>query len=271
MRCGEMAGAVSFPASSMHEGGEPFCYPCLAFKQRGLGRESRPWDPGTHTIHRQAVAYTSVLLFSPHRFLQRLEKVHRAPCASETHRRKAQVRPQAESHPREGPAELRWPTKWHGGWQRSMPCHVQPSPPREIPRWWVAGGALPLPLAYSSLSPPHCKTKKGLRCRQAAWAGCAWPEPCLLLTLPLAYSYLSLAYSSLSPTGTTAAPHAATCCWWPTVIWMTLSRSQPAAQACEEGCHSGLPGRGGCCVCACSASSSLLHTFCRRQRTCHGH
>ena len=53
MHCGEMPGAVSFPASSMHEGGEPFCYPCLAFKQRGLGRESRPWDSGTHTITRQ--------------------------------------------------------------------------------------------------------------------------------------------------------------------------------------------------------------------------
>ena len=76
------------------------------------------------------------------------------------------MRPQAESHPREGPAELRWPTKWHGGWQRSMPCHVQPSPPREIPRWWVAGGALPLLLAYSSLSPtgtaaaPHAAARR---------------------------------------------------------------------------------------------------------------
>ena len=37
-----------------------------------------------------------------------------------------------------------------------MLCHIQPSPPREIPWWGVAGGALPLPLAYSPLSPARC-------------------------------------------------------------------------------------------------------------------
>ena len=32
-----------------------------------------------------------------------------------------------------GPAKLRRLTKWHGGWQHSMPCHIQSNPPSEIP------------------------------------------------------------------------------------------------------------------------------------------
>ncbi len=139
VRCGEMAGAVSFPASSMHEGGEPFCYPCLAFKQRGLGRESRPWDPGTHTIHRQAVAYASVLLFS----IRERAFVLSTQVSAETgegaqssvcFRDAPEEGPGASSGRKPsqgGPAQLRWPTKWCGGWQHCVPCHIQAYPRRE--------------------------------------------------------------------------------------------------------------------------------------------
>ncbi|SGA22890.1 Uncharacterised protein [Chlamydia abortus] len=143
----------------MHEGGEPFCYPCLAFKQRGLGRESRPWHPGTHTIHRQAVAYTSVLLFSPHRFLQRLEKVHRAPCASETHRRKAQVRPQAESHPREGLPSSDGPPSGVEAGSTACPAISRPTlAGKACSGGGQAGPSLcPLPTA---LCPPHTARRR---------------------------------------------------------------------------------------------------------------
>lgn len=113
-----------------------------------------------------AGAYRAVVLLSPHRFLQRAEEIQRSLCPSEIHWRMIQVRPRAESHPREGPTELRWPTKWHGGWRCSVPCHMQCSLPREIPWWWVAGRAVPLPLAYSSLSPtgttdaPHAAARR---------------------------------------------------------------------------------------------------------------
>ena len=55
-------------------------------------------------------------------------------------------------------SQLRWPTKRHRGRQHCMPCRTQAHHPREDLEWWRAGRALPLPLAYSSLSCTRCLT-----------------------------------------------------------------------------------------------------------------
>ena len=142
--------------------------------------QHRGWQHSTHTVLRcpghpsqgkavvvggtQGLAYTYLCptgtAATPRtRFLQRTEELHRAPCASETHWRVSQVRPQAESHPREGLPSSDGPPSGVEAGSTACPAISRPTlAGKACSGGGQAGPSLcPLPTA---LCPPHTARRR---------------------------------------------------------------------------------------------------------------
>ena len=151
--------SVTSPVSSTEAGSTPRTLSCGAQATPPRGKLYWGGVAGPCSVPTLPLAYSYLCPTGPAatpraRFLQRRDELHRAPGASETHWRMSQLRPQTESHPKEGLLSSDGPPSGTEAGSTACPAISRPTLPGKA----CSGGGLAGPSLCpwpTALCPPH--------------------------------------------------------------------------------------------------------------------
>ena len=151
--------SLTRPVSCTEAGSTPCTHACILLCPGHPSQGKAVVVGGTQGLAYTYLCPTGTAATPRTRFLQRTEELHRAPCASETHWRVSQVRPQAESHPREGLPSSDGPPSGVEAGSTACPAISRPTlAGKACSGGGQAGPSLcPLPTA---LCPPHTARRR---------------------------------------------------------------------------------------------------------------